>query len=158
MPHPRSRPRRIGATLAALLLLAAIPGTTGAAHPTPPTSYIALTQAVIDAGGEVVPLINSGQVHDGVTFQGIPDGIGVIPGDAGTGWVDLYVNHEESHVPFPISSNSPGGATIMGSADFQDSSISRVRVDLTTRQVVELEVALPASMGFIRFCSSFMAG
>lgn len=146
MSRSRSRSRRIGASLGALLLVAALPGTAGAAHPNPTTPYIVLTPEVIEAGGEVVPLINSGDVFEGVTFQGIPDGIGVIPGGDGTGWVDLYVNHEESHVPFG------------GFADFQDSSVSRVRVDLETRQVVELEVVLPASLGFIRFCSSFMAG
>jgi hypothetical protein len=137
---------RARALSAALLLLVALPATAGAAHPNPPIPYIALTEAVTTAGGQVIPLINSGDEVGGVTFQGIPDGIGVMPVGDGTGWVDLFVNHEQSHVPFG------------GFADFEDSSVSRVRVDLSTKQVVELEVALSPELGFIRFCSSFMAG
>ena len=48
----------------------------------------------------VVPLINSGQTFDGETFEGIPDGIGVVPVGNGERYVDLYVNFEQSHVPF----------------------------------------------------------
>jgi hypothetical protein len=65
--------------------------------------------------------------------------------------VDVYVAHEESHVPFGLTSTSVF-------ADFQDSSVTRVRVDVATRSIVEMEVALPASAGLIRFCSAFMAG
>ena len=72
----------------------------------------------------------------------------MVPGD---GWVDVYVAHEESHVPFGLTSTT-------ASADFQDSSVTRVRVDLATKSIVEMEVALPASAGLIRFCSAFMAG
>jgi uncharacterized protein DUF839 len=67
----------------------------------------------------------------------------VVPG---VGYVDLYVNHEQSKVPF------------LGSADFNDSSVTRVRVDVTSKSITEMEVALPSSAGFIRFCSSFMVG
>jgi hypothetical protein len=64
----------------------------------------------------------------------------------GSGTVDLYVTHEQSHVPFS------------GFADFQDSSVSRVTVNVASKQVTGLEVALSPELGFIRFCSAFMAG
>ena len=46
-----------------------------------------------------------------------------------------------------------------GFADFQDSSVSRVTVTTgATKQVIGLDVALSPDLGFIRFCSAFMAG
>lgn len=146
--HARgSRGRRrssISALAAAISLAIAIPASALGAHgPHPnPAPYVALTPAA--AGGQIVPLINSGDEYHGVTFEGIPDGIGVILGD---GSVDLYVTHEQSHVPFG------------GFADFQDSSVSRVTVEVDSDpQVVGLDVALSPELGFIRFCSAFMAG
>jgi len=105
--------------------------------------YVAIKAGV---AGSVVPLINSGEVLDGVTFEGIPDGIGVRPGPRNSGYVDLYVAHEQSHVPF------------QGFADYQDSSVSRVRVDVASRSITGLEIALSPDLGLIRFCSAFMAG
>jgi secreted PhoX family phosphatase len=140
---PTNRTRgsfRLRAVLAALALTVALPAN-AMAYNTPSASYVASTGAI--AGIQFVPLINSGEAVFGDTFEGIPDGIGVVPGD---GYVDLFVNHEQSKVPF------------QGFADFNDSSVSRVRVDTTTHEVTDLEVALPASAGFIRFCSSFMVG
>ncbi len=51
-----------------------------------------------------------------------------MPGD---GWVDLFVTHEQSHVPFG------------GFADLEDSSVSRVRVDIAGQSVTDLENKLP---------------
>jgi hypothetical protein len=144
--HARTVPPRrsrllIGFT-AALTLAIAFPAATLGAHPFPnPPPYVALTAAA--AGGQIVPLINSGDSYHDVIFEGIPDGIGVVPG---SGTVDLYVTHEQSHVPFS------------GFADFQDSSVSRVTVNVASKQVTGLEVALSPELGFIRFCSAFMAG
>ncbi|MGH2462868.1 MAG: alkaline phosphatase PhoX [Candidatus Limnocylindria bacterium] len=136
--RPRRSWRAIVAALALTLTLpASALGVHG--HPNPATSFI----TVLAAGGFTVPLINSGETFDGVRFQGIPDGIGAVPGD---GWVDLYVTHEESTVPFG------------GFADLQASSVSRVRVDTAEQEVIELEVALGPEHGFVRFCSAFMAG
>jgi hypothetical protein len=139
----RSRRRSpIAALAAATALTVALPASALGDHGFPnPAPYVALTAAA--AGGQIVPLINSGDIFEGVTFEGIPDGIGAVPGD---GTVDLYVTHEQSHVPFS------------GFADFQDSSVSRVTVDVDHQQVVGLEVALSPDLGFIRFCSAFMAG
>lgn len=146
MHDRRSSGRRrssVTALAAGLLLSTLLPAAAVAdhgAHPNP-APYVVLTPAA--AGGQVVPLINSGDAYHGVTFEGIPDGIGVIPGD---GTVDLYVAHEQSHVPFG------------GFADFQDSSVSRVTVDVEAKQVTDLGVALSPDLGYLRFCSAFMAG
>jgi hypothetical protein len=142
----RATPVRRAARLliAGGLLAALLPGSVsaGSPHPNPAFAYVTLTAAA--AGGTVVPLINSGQTYDGETFEGIPDGIGVVPVDATH--VDLYVNFEQSHVPF------------QGFADFEDSSVQRARVHIPSRQIVELEEVLSAGEGYIRFCSAFMAG
>jgi hypothetical protein len=143
------RPRRsFRAILAALILALVLPASSLAWHDgnTDSPPFLTLLGAYAPAGatpGTLVPLINSGEELDGVRFQGIPDGLGAVPGD---GWLDLYVAHEESTVPFG------------GFADLQASSVTRVRVDTDTNAILEMEVALPASAGFVRFCSAFMAG
>jgi hypothetical protein len=141
--------------LAAAALTVALPanalGTTG--YNTPSPSYVVTSGNV--AGVIFKPLINSSEMAFGDIFEGIPDGIGVVPGrkhghgdhgDDKRGWVDIYVTHEQSRVPFG------------GKADFSDSSVTRVRVDLKTMSITDMEVALPSSAGFIRFCSAFMVG
>jgi hypothetical protein len=148
----RSR-RSAAAILTALALILSLPASTLGWHDgnTDSPPMITLIGAYAPGGatpGTLVPLINSGEIFDGLTFQGLPDGLGVVPG---SGSVDLYVTHEESHVPFGLTST-----TVF--ADFQDSSVTRVRVDVATKAILEMEVALPASAGFIRFCSAFMAG
>lgn len=147
-PISSQRSRRLGAVAAALALIVALPASTlgVSRHPNPTDSYVTLSPAVQGAGGIVVPLINSGQTFDGVTFEGIPDGLGVVPVGQGNRYVDLYVAFEQSHVPFD------------GFADFEDSSVQRARLDLKTLQLQKLEEVLPPSAGFIRFCSAFMAG
>ncbi len=97
------------------------------------------------AGSTVAPIINSGETLGSFMFEGIPDGIGVMPGSA-SGTVDVFVNHEQSRVPFG------------GFADFIDSSVSKLTLDATDGGVLDASVALPSSAGFIRFCSSTMAG
>ena len=137
----RGGSRRTAVALA-MALAVAMPASALGDHGHPnPAPYVALTAAA--GAGQIVPLINSGDVYGGVTFEGIPDGIGAVPGN---GTVDLYVAHEQSHVPFS------------GFADFQDSSVSKVTVDLAHKQVVGLDVALSPDLGFLRFCSAFMAG
>ena len=131
-----------GALALSLVVPAATLGTSR--HPNPSVAYVELTANA--AGGRVVPLINSGQTFDGETFEGIPDGLGVVPVGQGQRYVELYVAFEQSHVPFS------------GFADFEDSSVQRARLDLKTLQLTKLEEVLPPSAGFIRFCSAFMAG
>jgi len=148
--HTRlSRGRRRGPmtalTVAAVLAIALPASTLGTArYPNPDFEYVTLTPAA--AGGTVIALINSGDTFDGVTFEGIPDGLGVVPVGTGDRYVDVYVAFEQSHVPF------------QGFADFEDSSVQRARLDLKTMQLTKLDEVLPPSAGFIRFCSAFMAG
>ena len=156
MRSPRVVPRPARLVIAIAALAVAIPGPAlGAAGWGPATPvgepWVTSEPSKVETSGEIadvafVPLINSGETAFGTLFEGIPDGIGVVPAPAPHGYVDLYVNHEQSVVPF------------RGEADFQNSSVSRVRVDTTTMEILDLDVALSADKGFIRFCSSFMAG
>jgi len=93
----------------------------------------------------VTPIIDSGDTLGGFLFEGLPDGIGLAPGPE-TGTVDVYVAHEQTHVPF------------FGVADFQDASVSRLTLDTTTGAVLDASVALPPDAGYLRFCSASMAG
>jgi hypothetical protein len=138
------RPRRSWrALVAALALILALPvAATGAqGHPNQAPKI-----TVLAPGGQAIGLIDSGQLFDGETFEGIPDGLGVAPVGNGKRYIDIYVTFEQSHVPF------------QGFADFEDSSVQVARLDLKTRQIVSLEEVLPPSAGFVRFCSAFMAG
>jgi hypothetical protein len=136
----------VGALVIAAAFMVAIPanalGVTG--------SYM----APLVAGVTFTPLINSGDIAFGDTFEGLPDGIGIVPGPgASPTYVDLYVNHEQSHVPFGVNANSVY-ADGLGINDPHDSSVTRVRIDLATKAITDMEVVLPGSAGFIRFCSS----
>jgi Bacterial protein of unknown function (DUF839) len=147
--------RSTGAVLAALALVLTLPASTFGVHGynTASPAFLEFTAAVTDPEAAIIPLINSGEdpFVPGDIFQGIPDGIGVRPALGGaTGYVDLFVAHEQSHVPF------------LGNADLQDSSVSRVRV-YDDGSVAELENqiipgVIPGGDGFLRFCSAFMAG
>ena len=150
--HARSastrRPISLRALVIGLALVMALPASSLGAngHPNPTAKYVNLSPAVQAAGGLIVPLINSGQTLDKVTFEGIPDGLGVKPVGNGRRFVDIFVAFEQSHVPFG------------GFADFEDSSVQRARLDLRTMQLTKLDEVLPPTAGFIRFCSAFMAG
>lgn len=128
-------------SLVVFTLLLALPGASLADHPyqTPQGSFITLT-----VPGAVTPIISSGEMYHGFIFEGIPDGIGIAPGSI-EGTVDVYVNHEQSRVPFG------------GTADFQDSSISKLTLD-SSGAVIAASVVLGPEAGYIRFCSAFMAG
>src|SRR5688572_28196883 len=120
----RSR-RSAGAILAALSPLLTLPASTLGWHDGNTDSHPFVRLEAAAGAGQLVPLFNSGEVFDSVTFQGIPDGLGVVPGPGGTGWIDIYVAHEESHVPFGVTATSVF-------ADIQDSSVTRVRMDVAT--------------------------
>jgi hypothetical protein len=68
-----------------------------------------------------------------------------MPGPA-PGTADVFVNHEQSHVPF------------LGLADFEDASVSRLTLDTSTGEVLAADVPLDPSLGLLRFCSATMAG
>jgi hypothetical protein len=138
---------RARAFLAAAALVIALPASTSGAQGFPHPAA-ALASLTVDApiGSAIVPLINSGDTFDGTTFEGIPDGLGIMPVGNGKKQVDIFVNFEQSHVPFG------------GFADHEDSSVQRARLDLATQQLVGLDTMLPASAGFIRFCSANLVG
>ena len=77
-----------------------------------------------------------------MTFEGIPDGLGIAPVGDGDGQIDIFVAFEQSHVPFG------------GFADFEDSSVQRVRLNLDTLKVTQLKEILRPRLGFVRFCST----
>ena len=93
---------------------------------------------------EAVPIISVGdEIGDDYMFEGIPDGIGAMPGPDDT--VEVFVNHEQSRVPF------------LGLADFEWSSVSHLTLD-EDGGVLDASVPLPQDVAFQRFCSSTMAG
>ena len=136
---PRIRSIVLAAGLAALLVVP----TPSLAHEAAPPPCEEGAYLTLVAGTQTSIICSGDEVGD-FEFQGIPDGIGIAPGPS-SGTVDVYVTHEESHVPF------------QGEADFQDSTVSKLTID-TSGTIVGAEVAIPASQGFLRFCSAFMAG
>ena len=139
--HPRPRRNPMIAVTMALALSLVIPASALGSDPppTPDLSYITL-----DTAGTVTPIINSGQEYHDVMFEGIPDGIGLAPG--ADGLADVYVAHEQSRVAF------------QNERDFVDSSVTRWTIDPATNTIIDSDVAIPDGAGFIRFCSTFMAG
>jgi len=140
--------RRIWPLIAAFALLMVMVPTPayGAGYLTDEDPLIAFN-AGAPAASQVRAIINSGEVVDGVLFAGIPDGVGIAPGEAGT--AEVYVAHEETTVPF------------FGSADFQDASVTHLT--LSTRPgmrgaVLHAEIAISADNGYLRFCSAAMVG
>ena len=127
--------------VAALTLLAGAP----AASADDPffTSEDLMITLTDPATSEATAIISSGDEVGDFFFEGIPDGLGAMPGPDGT--VEVFVNHEQSRVPFA------------GFADFDWSSVSHLTLD-QTGGVLEGSVPLPDSAGFQRFCSATMAG
>jgi hypothetical protein len=124
------------------LLPAAAPASGLPACPDPATAMLTLDPAV-PTGTCARPVINVGDTVGSFTFEGIPDGIGAMPGTGGN--VEVFVNHEQSRVPF--------GAF----ADFDMASVSHLTLDANGHVVAGSE-PLPDSAGFQRFCSATMAG
>ncbi len=148
----RSRMRTLGAIFAAMAMLMALAAPATAKGP--PTGFFTEEAAFITldpglpAGASVTPIISSGDEIGDFLFEGLPDGIGIRPGEAHN-TVDVYVVHEQTTVPF------------FGSRDFQDASVSRLTLNTTgpnRGSVVSADVALDPEEGFLRFCSASMAG
>jgi hypothetical protein len=110
--------------------------------PDPSTAFITLDPSV-PSGTCARPIINVGDTVGSFTFEGIPDGIGAMPG-AGTN-VEVFVNHEQSRVPFN------------NFADFDWASVSHLTLDADAHVLAGSE-PIPDSAGFQRFCSATMAG
>ncbi len=150
----RTVARTSGAVIAAASLVAVATSTAAGAPPdrggilTDEAPFLTLSPGLPSASS-LIPIISSGEQVDGVTFQGLPDGIGMTDGSAPHS-VDVYVAHEETHVPFG------------GSADFQDASVTKLTLNTSNGPgragVLNVEVPLGPEAGFIRFCSSAMLG
>jgi hypothetical protein len=126
--------------LALSLLAAAPPASADASFFTSEDLMLTLTDPTTS---DATAIISSGDEVGDFFFEGIPDGLGAMPGPDGT--VEVFVNHEQSRVPF------------RGFADFDWSSVSQVTLD-ENGGVLQGTVALPDSAAFQRFCSSTMAG
>jgi hypothetical protein len=148
-----SRSRWLRPLIGAAAVIVALPATSSATHvvPAPPACGEGTFLLTLTVPGTLDHVICSGDDIGSFEFPGIPDGIGIAPGPS-EGTINVFVNHEESDVPFPAP------PAVNAAADFQDSTVSRLTLDVSTGAIVEAEVALPASAGFMRLCSSFMAG
>lgn len=135
-------------------------GTAGAAQQagvlTGKAPYITLASG-LPSGASVKAIVSVGETVDGVKFEGIPDGIGIRPGQE-RGTVDVYVNHEQSTVPFDPDGSGPRPPE----ADFQDSSVTKLTLKTSggpdQGAVLDASVAIGPENHFLRFCSASMAG
>lgn len=147
-PRRRTRAAAVAAVLALTLAVpAASLGKGPSGFRTDVEAYLTPTSPSI----QVIPLITVGEDADvgGYVFEGIPDGIGIAPVAGSRTLMDVYVSHEQSTVAF------------RGERDHQDSSVSRLRIDVSRPNepvITDASVPLGPEEGFIRFCSAFMAG
>ncbi len=107
------------------------------------SAYITLDPGV-PSGSSVLPIISVGESVGGVMLEGLPDGIGMTDG-AEPGTVDVYVNHEQTTIPF------------FGSADFQDASVTKWTLSTAAGhegEVLDAHEAISPDHGYKRFCSA----
>jgi hypothetical protein len=130
------------------LMTPAAAGPKGSGIFTNKDAYITIADG-LPRGAKAVPIISVGETIDGVLFEGLPDGVGIAPGDGHT--MDVYVAHEQTLVPF------------FDARDFQSSSVTKLT--LNTRggekrqaSVLSASVAIGPEAGFQRFCSASIAG
>jgi hypothetical protein len=105
-------------------------------------------------GVEVTPILTVGDVlPSGFRFESIPDGIALHT--RGQGRVDVFVNHETSKVPFPYNTANPTAAN--GENDFDNAQVSQLILNQHSAGVLNGSFAIPGSLGYQRFCSSYLA-
>jgi uncharacterized protein DUF839 len=110
---------------------------------------------------QITPLLTVGDVlPSGYRYEAIPDGISVRTQGRGHGRghgkvVELFVNHETSHVPFPYSTAAPAADT--GENDFDNAQVSRLLLDRRSAGVLSGSFAISSSAGYQRFCSNYLA-
>ncbi len=155
----RIRKLRPWALVAAIGLLGVFPAPSAASHGflTGDGPFVSLGPDA-PSGSMVKAILGVGEDGGtpGFVFEGIPDGIGIAPGTSSE-TVDVFVNHEQSTVPFPPLSGAIGAPR----TDYVDSSVSKLTLDTRPDhfgEVLGASVAIPAAQGFLRFCSAFMAG
>ena len=136
-------PKRTLTLVAAFMMsIALLPTSASASHQflTSEPAMITLT-----GDGSVLPIISSGDTLGDFMFEGIPDGIGIRPGER-RGTIDVYVAHEQTTIQF------------FGTADFENASVSKLTLSTRTGAVLHAEVAMSADNGYLRFCSASIAG
>src|SRR5436190_2218359 len=105
--------------------------------------------APVAAGVEVKPLLNVGDTVGSYKFESIPDGIAVSrhKGHDGLkgGEVNIFVNHENSLVPFPATRS-----------DFTNALLSKLTLNRKTGGTLAGSFAIPNSANYQRFCSNFL--
>jgi hypothetical protein len=102
----------------------------------------------VKAGVSVEPIISVGDtLKDGYMFEAIPDGISVV--GHGKGRADVYVNHETSTVPFPL--------TPVVLNDFTNAMLSNLKINVQTHGVLDGSYVIPSEANYQRFCSNFLA-
>ncbi len=105
-------------------------------------------------GVGVTPLMTVGDtLSSGFRFESIPDGISLRT--RGKGRVDLFVNHETGKVPFPFVRANPNETN--GENDFDNSQVSRLRLNQHSAGVLGGSFAIDSSSGYQRFCSNYLA-
>ena len=100
----------------------------------------------LPSGASVRPIISVGDEIGDFMFEGLPDGIGIRPGEA-KHTVDVYVNHEQTTIPF------------FGERDFQDASVTKWTLSTASGHeghVLSGSVAISSDDGYKRFCSASM--
>ena len=133
--------RRLG-LVAVLALVFAFPVASAGAEAT----FVTRSPAMVSGVGNVSvkPLLTVGEVMPGgVKFEGIPDGIAIDP--RGRSNFDIYVNHEQSTVPF-------GGVV-----DPINSTVDQLSLRRGSGNVLSAAVVIPSNLNFQRFCSNFFA-
>ena len=105
-------------------------------------------------GVQVTPLMTVGdRLSNGFQFEAIPDGISLRT--RGKGRVDLFVNHETGKAPFPFVRANPNETN--GENDFDNSQVSRLKLNQHSAGVLGGRFAIPSSFGYQRFCSNYLA-
>jgi Bacterial protein of unknown function (DUF839) len=145
------RRARFAAALALVVGLTATLVASAAAHKKNPgfkTSQAAMLTPV-EPGWTVEPLITVGETLPGSSyrFESIPDGISLRRHHHGN--VDVFVNHETSTVPFPV--------TPMTFNDFTNALVSKLTLNSHTRGIVGGKYVIPSEANYQRFCSNFLA-
>ena len=162
--HPRKLRMRIGVLAAAALIVAAV--ATPVLGKPAQVGFLTSQAPMLTAtapGGNVVPIMTVGDMLGGYRFESIPDGISFVKNGKST--VDLYVNHETSTVPFPLQAEAGGTPPAWipttnangNQNDFDNSQVSKLRLDQKSMGVLSVSYAITSSALFHRFCSNFLA-
>ena len=120
--------------LSALVLCTALVVSAAAAAGDNDSGFHTSTPAMLTplaAGSSVKPIISVGDTVGGYTFESIPDGISLTTNGRGT--TDVYVNHENSKVPFPATRS-----------DFTNAMVSKLRLNQHSAGVLKGDVRDPA--------------